>query len=471
MASCLPIIVLAALLAMPAAADPLPPATRAALTRLSVPEAGVSIVVREVEGGATLLELNPGISRAPASTMKLLPTWAALDLLGPAYAWKTRALADAPIVKGVLKGNLYLQGGGDPLLTIERWWRFVNDLRQSGLRTIEGDIVIDQSRFTTPNERPEDFDGKFWRTYNVLPDALLVNWQSSDFTIRPADDGRGVDLSIQPFPEGLVVENKVRLASGRCVGQNRQVSYQIEPARPERVVVTGRLSATCGPQTQRLAIMEPAQYAWGTFVTLWRQLGGEFRGGMLRAPTPPGARLLLTHESEPLSEIVRVTNKYSSNMMARSLVLAIAAEMNGTPATTAAGEETIVGWLETRGLEFPELVIGNGSGLSREARISADSMARLLIGARQGRYAPEFLTSLSLGGLDGTLQKRFQHVDDPSRIRMKTGTLRDVSSIAGYVTGRSGKTYAVVVFVNHPGAQNGVGEPIQTTVIDWVLKQ
>jgi serine-type D-Ala-D-Ala carboxypeptidase/endopeptidase (penicillin-binding protein 4) len=471
MASRLPIIVLAALLATPAAADTLPPATRAALTRHSVPEASVSIVVREVTGGATLLELNPGISRAPASTMKLLPTWAALDLLGPAYAWKTRAYADAPVVKGVLKGNLYLQGGGDPLLTIERWWRFVNDLRQSGLRAIEGDIVIDQSRFTTPDERPEDFDGKFWRTYNVLPDALLVNWQSSDFTIRPADDGQGVDLTIQPFPEGLVVENKVRLASGRCVGQNRQVSYQIEPARPERVVVTGRLSATCAPQTQRLAIMEPAQYAWGTFVTLWRQLGGEFRGGMLRAPTPPGARLLLTHESEPLSEIVRVTNKYSSNMMARSLVLAIAAEMNGTPATAAAGEETIVGWLKTRGLEFPELVIGNGSGLSREARISADSMARLLVGAREGRYAPEFLTSLSLGGLDGTLQKRFEHVDDPSRIRMKTGTLRDVSSIAGYVTGRSGKTYAVVVFVNHPGAQNGIGEPIQTTVIDWVLRQ
>jgi D-alanyl-D-alanine carboxypeptidase/D-alanyl-D-alanine-endopeptidase (penicillin-binding protein 4) len=467
----LPFIALAVLLTTPGAADTLPPATRAALTRQSVPEASVSIVVREVTGDETLLELNGGMARSPASTMKLLPTWAALDLLGPAYAWKTRALADAPVVKGVLKGNLYLQGGGDPLLTIERWWRFVNDLRQSGLRTIEGDIVIDQTRFTTPDERPEDFDGKFWRTYNVLPDALLVNWQSSDFTIRPSDDGQGIDLSIQPFPEGLIVENRVRLTSGRCVGKNRQVSYQIEPTRPERVVATGRLSASCGPQTQRLAIMDPAQYAWGTFVTLWRQLGGQFRGGMLRAPTPPGARLLLTHESEPLSEIVRVTNKYSSNMMARSLVLAIAAEMNGTPATTAAGEETIVGWLKTRGLEFPELVIGNGSGLSREARISAESMAKLLVEARHSRFAPEFLTSLSLGGLDGTLQKRFQHVDDPSRIRMKTGTLRDVSSIAGYVTGRSGRTYAVVVFVNHPGAQNGIGEPIQTSVIDWVLGQ
>jgi serine-type D-Ala-D-Ala carboxypeptidase/endopeptidase (penicillin-binding protein 4) len=354
-----------------------------------VPESSVSIVVRDVGSGSKLLELNSATPRAPASTMKVLPTWAALDLLGPAYAWKTRALADAPVAMGVLKGNLYLQGGGDPLLTIERWWRFVNDLRQTGLRVIEGDIAVDQTRFTASDERPEDFDGKFWRTYNVLPDALLVNWQSSDFTIRPSDDGNGIDLSIQPFPEGLVVENRVTLASGRCVGRNNQVSYSIEPARPDRVVVTGRLSASCGPQSQRLAIMDPAQYAYGTFVTLWRQAGGQFRGGMLRAPTPPSARLLLTHESEPLSEIVRVTNKYSSNMMARSLVLAIAAEMNGTPATPAAGEETIVGWLKTRGLELPELVIGNGSGLSREARISADSMAKVLVGARQSRYAHE----------------------------------------------------------------------------------
>ena len=458
-------------LAASAHADDLPPATRAVLTRHGVPEASVSIVVRDVASGAKLLELNPATPRAPASTMKVLPTWAALDLLGPAYAWKTRALSDAPVARGVLKGNLYLQGGGDPLLTIERWWRFVNDLRQTGLRVIEGDIVVDQTRFTASDERPEDFDGKFWRTYNVLPDALLVNWQSSDFTIRPSDDGSGIDLSIQPFPEGLVVENRVTLASGRCVGRNNQVSYSIEPARPDRVVVTGRLAASCGPQSQRLAVMDPAQYAYGTFVTLWRQAGGQFRGGMLRAPTPPSARLLLTHESEPLSEIVRVTNKYSSNMMARSLVLAIAAEMNGTPAMPAAGEETIVGWLKTRGLEFPELVIGNGSGLSREARISADSMAKLLAGARQSRYAPEFLTSLALGGLDGTLEKRFQNVDDPSRIRMKTGTLRDVSCIAGYVAGRSGKVYAVVVFVNHPGAQNGIGEPIQESIVDWVLRQ
>ncbi|MGH8197409.1 MAG: D-alanyl-D-alanine carboxypeptidase/D-alanyl-D-alanine endopeptidase [Steroidobacteraceae bacterium] len=466
-----PAILIGASFAASCLAVDLPPGPRAVLERQSLPESSVSVVVRDVQGRASLLELNPDMPRPPASTMKLLPTWAALDLLGPAYSWKTRAWSDVPVVNGVLKGNLYLQGGGDPLLTIERWWRFVSDLRQTGLRVIEGDIVIDQTRYTAADERPEDFDGKFWRTYNVLPDPMLVNWQSSDFTIRPSDDGGGIDIRIQPFPEGLVVENRVTLASGRCAGRNSRVAYTIEPTKPERVVATGRLAASCGPQTQRLAIMEPAEYAWGTFVTLWRQLGGQFRGGLLRAPTPPAARLLLTHESQPLSEIVRVTNKYSSNMMARSLVLAIAAEMSGTPATTEAGEVAIKNWLKTRGLELPELVIGNGSGLSREARMSADSMARLLAGAWRSRFAPEFLTSLALGGLDGTLEERFANVDDPSRIRMKTGTLKDVSAIAGYVGGKSGKTYAVVVFVNHPGAQHGVGETIQAAVVDWVLKQ
>jgi serine-type D-Ala-D-Ala carboxypeptidase/endopeptidase (penicillin-binding protein 4) len=464
-------IALGAACAATALAADLPPGASAVLERQSVQEANVSVVVREVVNGASVIELNASASRPPASTMKLLPTWAALDLLGPAYAWKTRAWSDVPVAKGVLKGNLYLQGGGDPLLTIDRWWRFASDLRQSGLRVIEGDIVIDQTRFTALDERPEDFDGKFWRTYNVLPDPMLVNWKSSDFTIRPSDDSSGIDITVQPFPEGLEIDNRVRLISGRCAGKNNRVAYTIEPEKPWRVVATGRIATSCGAQTQRLAVMEPAQYAWGTFVTLWRQLGGQFRGEMLRAPTPPAARLLLTHESQPLSEIVRVTNKHSSNMMARSLLLAIAAEMSGIPATQAAGEAAIKDWLKTRGLEFPELVIGNGSGLSREARISADSMARLLRGAWQDRFAPEFLSSLALGGLDGTLEKRFAGVDDPSRIRMKTGTLRDVSAIAGYVTGRSGRTYLVVVFVNQPGAQNGSGEAIQAAVVDWVLKQ
>ena len=452
-------------------ADGLPERPRAVLKQQLVPDSAVTVVVRDVGSGESLVELNATMPRPPASTMKLAPTWAALELLGPAYVWKTRAWSDEPVVKGVLKGNLYLQGGGDPLLTIERWWRFVTDLRQTGLRVIEGDIVIDQTRFAAVDERPEDFDGKSWRTYNVLPDPLLVNWQSANFVVRPAADESGVEIAIQPFPAGLVVENRVILTAGRCAGRNRRITITSPDDALERVVVTGRLSASCVPQTFRRAVMQPAEYAYGTFVTLWRQSGGEFHGGMLRAPTPPTARLLLTQESQSLAEIVRVTNKYSSNVMARTLLLTVAAETSGTPATTAAGEASIRQMFVSRGLEFPELVIGNGSGLSRDARISGDSMARLLIGAWSSRYAPEFLASMSLGGLDGTLRRRFEKIEDPSRVRMKTGTLKDVSTIAGYVTGKSGKHYAVVVYINHPGAQNSVGELIQAAVIEWVLGQ
>jgi D-alanyl-D-alanine carboxypeptidase/D-alanyl-D-alanine-endopeptidase (penicillin-binding protein 4) len=452
-------------------ADNLPERPRAVLNQQLVPDSAVTVVVRDVESGASLIELNSTMPRAPASTMKLVPTWAALEMLGPAFSWKTRAWSDAPVVKGVLKGNLYLQGGGDPLLTIERWWRFVTDLRQTGLRVIEGDIVIDQTRFAALNERPEDFDGQSWRTYNVLPDALLINWQSADFVVRPADDDKGVEVAIQPFPAGLVVENRVVLTTGRCSGRNRRILITNPDDTMQHVHVSGRLSASCGPQTYRRVVMQPAEYAYGTFVTLWRQQGGEFSGGMLRAPTPPTARLLLMQESLSLAEIVRVTNKYSSNVMARTLLLTLAAETSGTPATASAGDASIKELLAGRGLDFPELVIGNGSGLSREALISGDSMARLLVGAWKSRYAPEFLASLSLGGLDGTLRKRFEKVDDPSRIRMKTGTLKNVSAIAGYVTGKSGRHYVVVVDVNHPGVQNGPGELIQGAVIEWVLAQ
>jgi len=467
-----PCLVLCLTLAAQASqADILPEHTRAVLKQQLVPDSAVTVVVRDVTSGESLVELNSTLPRPPASTMKLVPTWAALEILGPAYAWKTRAWSDAPVVKGVLKGNLYLQGGGDPLLTIERWWRFVTDLRLTGLRAIEGDIVIDQTRFAAVDERPEDFDGRSWRTYNVLPDPLLVNWQSANIVVRPGDEGGRVDVAIEPFPFGLVVENHAALVSGRCAGRNRRITIASPDDAMEHVVVTGRLAASCAPQTFLRAVMQPAEYAFGTFVTLWRQQGGEFSGGMMRAPTPPAARLLLTQESQPLAEIVRITNKFSSNVMARTLLLTIAAETSGTPATTAAGEAAIRQMFASRGLEFPELVIGNGSGLSREARISGDSMARLLASAWKSRYAPEFLASLSLGGLDGTLRQRFGRIDDPSRVRMKTGTLKNVSTIAGYVTGQSGKHYAVVVDVDHPGAQNGAGERIQGAVIDWVLGQ
>ncbi len=457
--------------ALPAPARDLPDSSRAVLRQQLVPDLALTVVVRDAATGESLVEMNPDTPRNPASVMKLLPTYAALDVLGPAYTWRTRAYADGPVVGGVLKGNLYLKGGGDPMLTIERWWRFVTDLRQSGLRVIEGDVVIDDLLFAETSERPGDFDGRPFRTYNVLPHALLVNLHAAEFTVRPADDRQSVAVAVTPFPSNLRVENRARIADGRCSGRNRTFSLSTPADDPNKVVVTGNIARDCPPQTERRVIMQPADYAYGSFRRLWEDQGGSIAGGMRRGPTPPQARELLNQESQTLAEVVRVVNKFSSNVMARTLVLTLAAEKMGTPATTGAGEVAIAHWLQSRGLDFPELVIANGSGLARNARISGDSTARMLVDAWGSRYAPEFLASMALGGLDGTLRRRFAQLEAAGRIRMKTGTLNGVSSLAGYVTGQSGRTYAVVIMVNHQGAQYGPGDSIQRAVVDWVLAQ
>lgn len=460
-----------ALAALPAVAQAVPEDSRAILKQQLVPDEAVTVVVRDVATGDSLVEMNADVPRNPASVMKLLPTYAALDMLGPAYTWKTRAYADGPVVGGVLKGNLYLKGSGDPMLTLERWWRFVTELRQTGLRVVEGDVVIDDTHFAPLGERRGDFDGRPWRTYNVLPHPLLVNLHYADFTVRPDDEGRFIVVGVNPFPVNLTVENRLVASDGRCVGRNRTFRLTSPSDDPNRVIVTGTVSRECPPQTERRVIMEPAEYAYGTFRRFWEDQGGTIGGGMRLGPVPQQVRELLSQESPSLGEVVRVTNKFSSNVMARTLVLTLAAERMGAPATVAAGEAVIAGWLRGRGLDFPELVIANGSGLARNARISGDSLARLLMDAWKNRYAPEFLASMALGGLDGTLRRRFERLDDGGRIRMKTGTLHGVSSIAGYVTGRSGRTYAVVIMVNHKGAQFGPGESIQRAVIDWVLGQ
>jgi D-alanyl-D-alanine carboxypeptidase/D-alanyl-D-alanine-endopeptidase (penicillin-binding protein 4) len=446
------LLLLSAGLAPPASGNGLPDRPQAVVQQQLVPDEAVTVVVRDAASGDSLIEMNPTTPRTPASVLKILPTFAALDILGPAYTWKTRAWADGPVAKGVLKGNLYLQGGGDPLMTMETWWRFATDLRQTGLKTIEGDIVIDDTLFAPIEEKPGDFDGRPYRTYNVLPNALLVNLQSSEIIVRPSDDGRAIDVAVDPFPANLRVDNRIRPVDTRCSGRNRRFNISHPTGDPLRLVVSGTVSVNCPPQTSRQVIMGPADFAYGTFRQLWEQQGGVIKGGML-------------------AEIIRVTNKFSSNVMARTLVLTLAAEKGTVPATVSGGEAVIEGWLKTRGLDFPELVIDNGSGLSREARISGGSLATMLQAAWRSRFAPEFLATLPLGGLDGTLRKRFGRLKDPSRVRMKTGTLNGASSIAGYVTGESGRTYVVVIMVNNKSAQYGPGEAIQGAVIDWVLAQ
>jgi serine-type D-Ala-D-Ala carboxypeptidase/endopeptidase (penicillin-binding protein 4) len=446
-------------------AGTLPPRLQQVMTAEGVPNSAVSLAVRDVQTGERLLELNESVARSPASTLKVLTTWSALAALGPNHRWHTRVYATGPVVNGRLDGDLVIVGDGDPGLSAEHWWRLARLLRGTGLSVIEGDLILDRGLYKPQSEDPDEFDGKGYRSYNVLPDALLVNLQSVEFHVV-ADSGEARVL-VDPLPANLHVDNHVKASAHGCP-DGHGLRFTTVDADPLHIAIDGSIGPTCPGYAQR-SIMTAPDYAYGTFTTLWRSLGGRFDGGLRLAPRPAKSTLLTELESDSLAEVVRNTNKWSSNPMARMLLLSLANKRFGPPVGADDGERALNEFLIAQGLSMPELVVDNGSGLSRTARVSAHSLSEVLQTAFHAKYYPEFVSSLPIGGQDGTLRKRFVDVGPEARIRMKTGHLGGVAAIAGYVATRSGRTLSVVVMVNAPGAEAGRGDAIIDTVVRWAL--
>jgi D-alanyl-D-alanine carboxypeptidase/D-alanyl-D-alanine-endopeptidase (penicillin-binding protein 4) len=434
-----------------------------------LPPNSVSFVIIDPESGRVLLSQLPDVPRSPASTVKTLTTFAALDMLGPTYTWHTRAATRGTINGGVLDGDLILQGGGDPYITLERWWSFVQALRAKGLKSIRGDIVIDNSAFSLPQEDPGAFDGRPNRSYNVLPDALMVNFQSVEFRVAANPDTHQVDVIPTPAPVNLNIENHIRFVGGRCGGGAGRVDFQVASATWDRVVFNGALSARCTEQSFARVLLRPTTYAFGTFVELWRQSGGEFNGKLRVEAAAADAKPLLTYESLTLGEIIRLTNKFSSNLMARHLLLTVGKERFGEPATLEKGADTMAEWGRERGLDLQGIDIDNGSGLSRSTHITVLQLAKALSAAYRSRFAPEFMASLPLAGLDGTLRSRMKSSPAGS-VRLKTGHLDGVSGVAGYITTESGKTFVLASLVNNARADVGAAEPLHAALVAWMLE-
>jgi D-alanyl-D-alanine carboxypeptidase/D-alanyl-D-alanine-endopeptidase (penicillin-binding protein 4) len=256
----------------------LPAAVSRTLAAQQVPASALSVVILDPATGKVVLSELPDTPRSPASTIKTVTTFAALDMLGPTFTWHTHALIRGTLTGGVLDGDLVLQGGGDPYITLERWWSFAQSLREKGLRAIHGDIIIDNTAFSLPPEDPGAFDGKPNRSYNVVPDALMVNFQSIEFRLAANADTREVEITANPAPFNLVIDNHVRYAPGRCTGATGSVEFKVASEAWDRVEFSGALSPNCAERSISRVLLKPATYAFGTFVQLWRQSGGEFSG-------------------------------------------------------------------------------------------------------------------------------------------------------------------------------------------------
>ncbi len=435
----------------------LPPPVQQALQAAQIPVSHVAVVVQPVDGRAPLLSHNARAAMNPASVMKLLTTYAALELLGPAHSWKTGAWSEAATVDGVLNGNLTLKGGGDPRFAIEHLWSLLRQLRVRGIRHIAGDIVLDRSAFAISEIDPGAFDDKPMRPYNVGPDALLLNFRALRFSFI-ADGGQQPRVLQETPSEGLRLDNQLRYGDGPCPRQwpdQIQSKLQAEPGgNGWRLVFTGSYSRQCGEKSLNLAPLAADAQADGLLRALWSELGGSLGGRVRSGTLPPGARLLSEHESPPLADAVRDINKFSNNVMARHLYLALG-NGNGEVATTERARQRLDDWLRQQRLDFPELVVDNGSGLSRQERISADSLNRLLQAAWNSPTMPEFIASLPIVGIDGTMKRRLKDSAATGRAHIKTGTLDGVKTAAGYALDAQGRRYSVSFLINHPKAQAG----------------
>ena len=440
----------------------LPPAVKAALDRAGIPVSAVGIVVQQVDAPRAAVSQNPATPMNPASVMKLVTAYAALDLLGPAYTFRTDVLATGPIDSGVLQGDLVLRGGGDPRLLATDLWQLVHQLRSRGIHEVTGDVILDRTHFAPAPHDPGRFDNDPHRAYNVGADALLANQQVVTFRFVP--DGNGVRVIADPDLPNVEVQSRLVPTAEPCGSWRRGIRHAFdERGLLATVSFTGEYPTACGEREWALSLFDAPRFLEANLRWLWSEAGVKLRGKVRSALAPGAARLVLRHESPPLADLVRDMDKHSNNVMARHLFLELSAAA-GTPGDEARSAGRVREWLATRHIDAQGLVLENGSGLSRSERVSAQTLAALLRDAWHGALMPELVSSLPILGVDGTFRSR-TGTTATGQAHLKGGTLDDVQAIAGFVVDRGGARWIVVMLVNHPRA--GAAQPAVDALVDW----
>lgn len=450
------------------AADKAMPAEIAqAWSKTGLPQSSLSMVIEEVQGDR-LAGVNAAEFKNPASVMKLVTTWAALSELGPDYTWQTAFLIDNQATlsdDGVLSGPVYLRPTGDPVIMLEDLWRLMRELRLRGIRQI-GDIIVDRSVFGEVAIDPNEFDGKGDRPYNASPDVFMIGFGAVRLVFTPDLQAKRWRAFVDPPIPGVDIDSDLKYQDGSCRRAPNVQAQTINVADGVRFRVSGEAYGTCGEfDFYRLAFDQQA-FAARALETMWSELGGTITGTVKDGLIPADAVPVAAHQSPPLAEVIRLVNKRSNNVMTRVLMLTLGAHAGQRPASVAGSAEVVKRILTNQGIELGQTVVDNGSGLSRNSRISADVMADILQHAWRSPAMPEYVSSMAILGVDGTLRRRLRGDDARGYANMKTGALKDARAIAGYVLSKSGKRYVFVSLVNHPQAFKA--RDFENAVMTWL---
>lgn len=448
----------------------LPPEVASAWRKTGLPDSALSVVIEKVQG-PRIAGLNGSQPRNPASVMKLVTTWAALSELGPNFVWKTAFLTQSNTAvndQGVLSGPLYLRSSGDPMFLLEDLWRLMRELRLRGIQQI-GDIVVDRSIFADVTIDPAEFDGRPDRPYNASPDAFMVGFGALRIVFTPDMQRNQWRGFVDPRIPGVDIDSDIQWLPGPCRSAPQVALETVVKGDQVRFRATGRAHGSCGEFDMYRLAFDQQTKASKVLKAMWEEIGGRMTGQVRSGSIPAGAVPVAAHESPALSEVIRYINKRSNNVMTRVLLLTVGAQAGIRPATVDGSGKRIQAILARQGLNFSSAVIENGSGLSRNASISADQLAAMLQVAWRSPSMPEFVSSLAILGVDGTLRNRLSGQTTRGFANMKTGALRDVRAIAGYVLSANGDRYVFVSLVNHPESHKA--RDFENDVIQWLIKR
>ncbi len=414
-------------------------------------DADVAVQVVDLKTGEQVWARDADTGLNPASTTKILTAATALKNLGPAYSFTTIVYgATEPDGAGVIDGPLYVKGGGDPTLVVEKLWKLVRDLELAGVTKVDGDLILDESFFGEDhaligwNKRRDIERGP---SYFPALSALSLNFNTIAVVVRPGpESGKPAVVALETESDGYIeIENEMTTTRA---GTRPRVKMDREVAKDGTMSFLMEGSVPVGDRVRRYyrTVHDPTAYFGAAFRAICEDRGIEVTGRTRTGVVPNSAEPLVSLSSPPLSSILMDMNKYSSNFMAEQVLRTVGAEVKGA-GTTAAGIEVMREYLEGLGLEGDSFSLVNGSGLTREAEIPPSVLTAVLVDmAHDEQVGHEFTTSLSIAGRDGTLRRRLE--DEAGRLRGKTGTLDGVHCLAGYVESGDGGRYAFAFLAN-----------------------
>jgi D-alanyl-D-alanine carboxypeptidase/D-alanyl-D-alanine-endopeptidase (penicillin-binding protein 4) len=446
-----------------------------------LPDDALSVLV--LRGDTVVLSHRAERPLQPASTMKLVTTLVALDTLGPVFRGRTELRTNAPLVNGVLKGDLVLRGGADVDLTGDVLENMLRALRNQGIEKIEGRLVLDRQLFSPARGDIgiQQFDEAPEAYYNVIPDALMINRNMVQLDLRAT--GNRLQVRSQPALDNVTITSDMTLVTADCKqwddGWKQPQAERLENGKI-RVTLHGTFPKNCA-QAYSINVVDRQDYIDRLFRHQWKQLGGTLRGATVDGEMPPDARLLAEHAARALPEVLRDINKPSDNALARTLFLSLGsleadpalgshALPPSSDATSVRAERTVRTWLRNHAIDDTGAVFENGSGLSRIERLTPLQLAALLQAGLKSQWAPEFLSSIPIVGVDGTMRRRLRDSPAAGHARMKTGTLKNAVAVAGYVPDAMGRQTVVVAFINDEHVGDGKGRAVLDALVDWVAR-